>query len=89
MKITTERTRNCEVALTVEAEAGEMEESLNEAYQRLVQQASVPGFRKGKAPRAILEQHIGKSTLLERALERLIPRLYKQAIELEKLEPVD
>ena len=89
MKITTERTGNCEVALTVEAEAGEMEESLSQAYQGLVQRVSVPGFRKGKAPKAILEQHIGKSSLLEKALEGMIPRLYREAIESEKIEPVD
>jgi len=89
MKITAEGTKNCEVVLTIEAESSEMNESLNEAYQHLVQQVSIPGFRKGKAPRTILEWHVGKKTLLERALEQLIPRLYKQAIELEKLEPVD
>jgi len=89
MKITAEGTKNCEAVLTIEAESSELNESLNEAYQHLVQQVSIPGFRKGKAPRTILERHVGKSTLLERALEHLIPRLYKQAIELEKLEPID
>jgi len=89
MKITAEGTKNCEAVLTIEAESSELNESLNEAYQHLVQQVSIPGFRKGKAPRTILERHVGKSTLLERALEHLIPRLYKQAIELEKIEPID
>ena len=89
MKTTTEKIKTCEVALTIEAEDNEVNESLNEAYQRLVQRVSVPGFRKGKTPRAILEQHIGKNALVENALERLIPRLYKEAIESEKLEPID
>jgi trigger factor len=54
----------------------------------LVNEVSIPGFRKGKAPRAILEQHIGKKNLLGEALDYLIPRLYKQAIEDQGLEPI-
>jgi len=88
MKVTTEKRENCQVWLSIEAEAGEMEKSLDEAYHRSVSKVSIPGFRKGKAPRAILEQHFGKSALLEDALERLIPQLYKQAIEWEKIEPI-
>ncbi len=88
MKVTREKLENCQVSLNIEAEARELEKSLDEAYHRLVSKVSIPGFRKGKTPRAILEQHLGKSTLLEEALERLIPQLYKQAIESEKIEPI-
>jgi len=88
MKVTTEKMENCQIALNIEAEAAELDKSLSEAYHRLVNKVSIPGFRKGKAPRVILEQHIGKSTLLEDALERLIPQLYKQAIESQEIEPI-
>jgi len=88
MRVTSEKTENCQVSLNIEAEARELEKALDEAYHRLVSKVSIPGFRKGKTPRAILEQHLGKSTLLEEALERLIPQLYKQAIESEKIEPI-
>jgi len=88
MKVTHEKLENCQVSLNIEAEARELEKALDEAYHRLVSKVSIPGFRKGKTPRAILEQHLGKSTLLEEALERLVPQLYKQAIESEKIEPI-
>ena len=88
MRVTREKLENCQVSLNIEAEARELEKALDEAYHRLVSKVSIPGFRKGKTPRAILEQHLGKSTLLEEALERLIPQLYKQAIESEKIEPI-
>jgi len=88
MKVTSEKLENCQVWLNIEVEARELEKSLDGAYHRLVSKVSIPGFRKGKAPRAILEQHLGKSALLEEALERLIPQLYKQAIESEKIEPI-
>ena len=88
MKVTQEKIENCQIALNIEPEASELDNSLNEAYHRLVNKVSIPGFRKGKAPRAILEQHIGKSALLEDALERLIPQLYKEAIESQEIEPI-
>ncbi|HXZ30365.1 MAG TPA: trigger factor, partial [Dehalococcoidia bacterium] len=88
MKVNTENLEHCQITLNIEAEASELDKSLDEAYHHLVKEVSVPGFRKGKAPRAILVQHIGKTNLLNEALEHLIPQLYKQAIESQKLEPI-
>ncbi len=89
MKVTTETLEDSQVALNIEAEAGELNKAMDDAYRRLVNKISVPGFRKGKAPRFILEQHIGKGALLEEALEQLIPQLYKEAIDLQKIEPIE
>jgi trigger factor len=88
MKVSTENLGNCQTVLTIEAEDGELDKSLDEAYHHLVNEVSIPGFRKGKAPRAILVQHIGKKNLLDEALEHLIPQLYKQAVESQELEPL-
>lgn len=88
MKVSSEKLGNCQVSLKVEAEASELEKSLDEAYHRLVSRVSIAGFRKGKAPRALLERHVGKDTLLSEALERLVPQLYEQAVEAEKIEPI-
>jgi trigger factor len=88
MKVSTENLESCRVALNIEAEAGELDKSLDEAYHHLVKEVSIPGFRKGKAPRAILEQHIGKKSLLEEALEHLVPQLYNQAIRSQELNPI-
>jgi len=88
MKVNTENLGNCQISLNIEAEANELDKSLDEAYHHLVNEVSIPGFRKGKAPRAILVQHIGKKNLLDEALEHLIPQLYKEAIESQKLEPI-
>jgi len=88
MKVSTENLGNCQIALDIEAEDSELDKSLDAAYHRLVNKVSIPGFRKGKAPRAILAQHIGKKNLLEEALEHLIPQLYKQAIESQSLDPI-
>ena len=88
MKVSTENLGNCQTLLTIEAEASELDKSLDQAYHHLVNEVNVPGFRKGKAPRAVLVQHIGKNNLLEEALEHLVPQLYRQAVESQKLEPI-
>ncbi len=69
------------MVLEVEAEPEEVERSLEQAYHRLVKRAEVPGFRRGKAPRDMLEHYVGRGALLENALEKLVPHLLKRAIE--------
>jgi len=88
MKVSAEDLDNCRIALNIEAEAGELDKSLDEAYHHLVKEVSIPGFRKGKAPRVVLEQQIGKGALLQEALEHLVPQLYKEAIQSKNLEPI-
>ena len=89
MKITSEKMEHCQVTLRVEADQGEMDKSLDKTYRRLSRKLSIPGFRKGKVPRVVLEQHIGRDTLLDEALDDLVPELYNQALDSEKLDPVD
>lgn len=88
MKVTKEKTENCQAFLTIEMEPAEVEEFLDKAYSRLVKKTNVPGFRKGKAPRTVLEQHIGKEGLFEDALNSLIPQAYDKAIEEQEIEPI-
>jgi len=88
MKVSTENVGNRQIALNIEAEDAELDKSLDEAYHHLVKEVSIPGFRKGKAPRAVLVQHVGKQSMLDEALEHLIPQLYKQAIESQEIEPI-
>ena len=88
MKVSAEDLGNCQIALNIEADASELDQALDEAYRHLVNRVTVPGFRKGKAPRAVLVQHVGKNSLMQEALEHLMPKLYKQAVESEKLDPI-
>ena len=88
MKVTNEKTENSQAFLTIEMEPSEVEESLEKAYHRLVRKADIPGFRKGKAPREILERYIGKESLLEDALNNLLPEAYEKAIKEQKIEAI-
>lgn len=89
MKVTKEKKENSEVLLQVEAEPQETEAYLDKAYRKLVNRVVVPGFRKGKTPRSILERHIGKEGLLQEAMELLVPDLYARALKEQEVEAID
>lgn len=86
MKITQEGPNDCQTVLTIEMELEDMEKYLDRAYKRLVNRMKVPGFRRGKAPRGILERLIGREALVSEALESLVSGATNEAILSEKLE---
>lgn len=87
MKVTKEKEEDRQAFITVELEPAEMEVSLQDAYRHLSQKTNIPGFRRGKAPRAVVERHLGKSRLLEEAVEHLLPQAYEQALKEQEIEP--
>ena len=88
MKVNKEKIENSQAFLRIEMEPAEVEEYLEESYHRLVKKTNIPGFRKGKAPREILERHIGRESLLEDALNRLLPQACEQAIREQGIEAI-
>jgi len=86
VKVTRDKTENSQVFLTIEMEPAEVEAALQKSYSRLVKKANVPGFRKGKAPREILERYLGKDALFNDALEYLLPEAYEDAVKEQNIE---
>jgi len=76
-----------QVSLAIEVEQERLDRASNEAYVRLAGRVDVPGFRRGKAPRSMVERMIGRDRIVEEALEHLIPEVVNEAIEQEKIEP--
>ena len=74
--------------LTVEISAEKFEEALNAAYKKNKSKIAIPGFRKGKAPRKIIENMYGASVFYEDAVEILYPEAYEFAVSEEKLKVV-
>ena len=64
------------------------DKACNEAYSKNVKKINVPGFRKGKAPKAIIEKMYGKGFFYDEALNSLIPEFYSEALTESKLEAV-
>lgn len=74
--------------LTIEATAEEFEVALEKAYQKNKNKLNVQGFRKGKAPRAVIEKMYGAGIFYEDAANEIIPEAYEQAAEESKLDIV-
>jgi trigger factor len=89
VKVTTQRLPESQVLLEIEVDPDQMQRSLDKAYRRLVQRIEVPGFRKGKTPRDMLERHVGRDRLVREANELLIPEVYDQAIEEQDVHAID
>ena len=86
MKTTSEKMENCQVALTVEMDPAETDKYMTLGLERVVKKVTIPGFRKGKAPVALVAQQVGRLTILQEAMEDLIPEAYEEALKSESIE---
>ena len=75
--------------LTIEVDAEKVNEGLDAAFKKVVKQINVPGFRKGKMPRAMFEKRFGVEALYQDAVDFLLPEAYAAAVEEAGIEPVD
>ncbi len=87
MNVTVERVEN-EATLKITAPAAEVNAGYKKAVQKIADQVNIPGFRKGKAPRAIIEMHYGKEVVKQEAFEIVANKAYSEALDQEKLIPV-
>lgn len=88
MKATAEKVEKNTVLLEVEVEPEKFTRAVDQAYKKIVKTINVPGFRKGKAPRSIIERYYGKQALYDEAVELIIPDAYVNAVEDTGIEPV-
>lgn len=87
MKVTTEKKPRSILELTVELDKEQIEKALDRAARRMSQKYNIPGFRKGKAPRFIVENYFGREALLEEASDDLIQKAFQDALKQEGIEP--
>ena len=80
MSLQVEKMEKNMAKLTIEVSAEDVEKAMQSAYQKAKGRISIPGFRKGKAPRKMIEQMYGKGIFLEDAVNALIPEHYSKAL---------
>ena len=87
MKVTNvEKKENSTVELTIQVEPEEFEAAVQKAYLKTRKNIAVPGFRKGKAPRKIIESMYGTSVFYEEAINDVYPAAYEDAVKEQGLE---
>ncbi len=88
MKVEVKKIEQNKRKLSIEVSADIVSKKFDDIYAKIAKDAKIPGFRVGHAPRDILEKHYS-SVAQEEVLKNLIPEIYDQAIDAEKLEAVD
>lgn len=88
MKVSVEKLPTSEAVLNVDVTWDEMEKASTKAYKKLVKQVDIQGFRRGKAPRAILERRVGKEYIYQEGLDELISEIYQDALKDNDLTPI-
>lgn len=89
MKVSLEKKENNTAYLNLEVDEQQFEKALEKAYRKNAKRFVVPGFRKGKAPRILVERYYGPEILYQDAAEIILPEAYQDGIEELDLEPVD
>lgn len=89
MSVSVEKLEKNFVALEVTVEAEKFVNAVNQAAKLLAKKVNVPGFRKGKAPRRMVEQYVGKQALYDEALDQLVGIAYSEAVLESGIDPVD
>lgn len=81
MSVQIEKLENSMAKLTIEASAEELEKALESAFQKNKNKINIPGFRKGKVPRQMIEKMYGPAIFYEDAANELIPQAYENALD--------
>ena len=88
MKVTVEKKEHNITELVIELPVEEVNKAFDRAYQKLAQQVNIPGFRKCKAPRKMIENRIGADGMRAEAFDFIIPDAYRRAVKEQELQPV-
>ena len=86
MKSSIETLNPTRVKLTVEVPFEELKPSLDSAYKKIASQVSIPGFRKGRVPSAIIDQRVGRGVVLDEAVNEHLPKAYNAAVDEHKVK---
>lgn len=89
MKSVIEKKEGNSVSFNIEIESDEFEKGLQKAYLQNRGKFNIPGFRKGKTPRKIIEMNYGEEIFYDDAINFVLPEKYEAAVEELELEPVD
>ena len=79
MKSDVEKLSPTRVKLSIDVPFNELKPHIDGAYQTLAQKISIPGFRKGKVPAAMIDQRVGRGAVLDEAINAALPTFYSQA----------
>ena len=88
MKVSVEKLPSSEARVEIDFSWDEVQKASDKAYRKLVQQVEVPGFRRGKAPRSLLERRLGKEYIYQEGLDELMTEAYRNTLKEHDITPL-
>ena len=88
MPSTVEQLSPSRAKLTVEIPFSDLQPHLTKAYREIAQSVTIPGFRKGKVPSAVIDQRFGRGVVLQEAINAALPSAYEQAVRETEIVPL-
>ena len=88
MKVSVEKLPSSEALVEVDFSWDEVEKASDKAFRKLVQKVDVPGFRRGKAPRSLMERRLGKEYIYQEGLDELMTETYRNALKEHDITPL-
>ncbi|WP_066524600.1 trigger factor [Corynebacterium bouchesdurhonense] len=88
MKTNVEKLSDTRVKLNVSVPFDELGKEIDQAYSVIAQQVTIPGFRRGKAPRQLIDARFGRGPILEQVVNDMLPTRYEQALQENDLNPI-
>jgi len=85
---TLNRLPNGNIELTITIPWKKVKIAYDKTLEKFVKQTEIKGFRKGKAPKKLIEEKVGRETLYEETLKELIPQAYLEAVQKHKIQPI-
>ncbi|MDP2670861.1 MAG: trigger factor family protein, partial [bacterium] len=82
------KTETGEIQLSITIPASEVKEAYGRVFEKTANSAELSGFRKGKAPKKLVEEKVDKSKVYEEVIQEIVPQAYIEAIQEHKLEPI-
>jgi len=89
VKVEIKKQKENEMNLKIETDKSKVNEKLNKVYNDVSYQVKIPGFRKGRIPKNILNLHLGKGYFYDKTTEELIPECYLEAIKKIEIKPIN
>src|SRR5438034_9634581 len=84
-----ERLQQSQVGMTIELPAQVVDATYDRVLKRLASRAKIEGFRRGRAPRALVEARIAAAVLREEVVETMVPEVVPQALDDKSIDPID
>ena len=88
MRAVAEKIEKNKVKLTIELDNERFARALNRVYKRIANEIDIPGFRRGKAPKFLLDRYVGKEKIRYEAIEDIFSDVYREAVKMSNISPV-